>query len=359
MQGNLGDDLMVRVLCERYPKIRFLIYADEAYKERYGDLPNVKVYSPTDRISQYMDRIVWKVKKTDRGMWKLLVKLADVTVYIGGSIFVQHFDDFRNVYGDLELAMRSNKAYVIGANFGPYTDEKFYESYYNEVFHQYEDVCFRDIYSKGLFPEHKNIRYAPDVVFNYQMPENVQEKKQVLFSVISLDEREGKFPLKQYAQVYYDTMAKLAEIFIKKGYVVKFVSFCKFQNDEDAVTKIVDKISEDCHDSVTKLLYDKNHKEVVQAFAESELVVGTRFHSIILGWLAGKKVLPVVYDHKIRKTLKDNQQEFYIEMSELESMTEEKLKDIADKLIAQEYFYSKNLVCESDKQFEALDKFLN
>lgn len=357
MQGNLGDDLMVRVLCERYPQTRFLLYADESYKERYRDLSNVKVYSPTDRISNYIERIIWKVKKKDHGMWRLLVKMADVTVYIGGSIFVQHFDDFRNVHGDLDLARRSKKIYVVGANFGPYTDEKFYEAY-KDVFLEYDGVCFRDSYSKELFKEFPHIRYAPDVVFNYPISQDTIEKKQVLFSVISLKERDGKFPLAQYSEEYDQAMVKLAEIFIKKGYQVKFVSFCKFEKDEDVIQRIVSAIPQEYQKKITTVLYEKSNEEVIRAFEESEIIVGTRFHSIILGWLAKKKVLPIVYNKKITNILADNHVSLSINISELPDMTEDGLEKKVEEIIASKAFCPEQLVKEADKQFQDLDCIL-
>lgn len=357
LAGNFGDDLMVRVLCERYPKTKFLIYANESYKKRYKDILNLKVYSPVDRISKCVDWIVFKIKKTDHGMWKYLLKSSDATVYIGGSIFVQHFDDFRNVYGDLDLAQRSKKAYVVGANFGPYTDEKFYESY-KDIFLKYEGVCFRDTYSKELFKDHENIRYAPDVVFNYKMMTDVEEKKQVLFSVISLDERNGKFPLVQYSKEYYHTMASLAETFIQKGYKVQFVSFCKFEKDEEAIQKILDLIPSKYEKQITKLFYDKDHKQVVHAFAESEIIVGTRFHSIILGWLAQKKVLPIVYNEKITNTLKDNEIDLQINISEMKGLTQKELEEKVNAVIESTAFCPDKLIKEAESQFSDLDKFL-
>ena len=357
LAGNLGDDLMVRILCERYPETRFYVYANESYKERYKDIQNLKVYSPSDRISKILDGLMRKVKKTNDGMWKTMVRLADATVYIGGSIFVHHFDDFRNVHGDLELKRRSKRVYVVGANFGPYTDESFYEAY-KEVFARYDHVCFRDTYSKGLFADYSNVRYAPDVVFNYKLEKKVQQRKQVLFSVISLDERVGKFALCQYSEPYYRTMAKMADIFVEKGYMIKFVSFCQFQNDEGAIKKIIDRMSEEYKKSVSEIYYDTNYKEIVESFAESEIIVGTRFHSVILGWLTEKKVLPVVYDQKIMHTLEDNDFKMYVKMSDLEEMTDQDIEDRIDKVIDSTPFAAGDLVKEAEKQFSDLDDFL-
>lgn len=166
--GNLGDDLLVRILCERYPRTKFLIWADPSYKIRFADLKNLRVFSPNDKLVRYVNRISRKLKKCDNGMWKLLLKSSYATVHIGGSVFVQHQDDFSSAYElDRQLRRLSRRLFVVGANFGPYTDEIYYYKY-KELFQSYDGICFRDCYSKRLFDAFSNIRYAPDVAFNYR-----------------------------------------------------------------------------------------------------------------------------------------------------------------------------------------------
>lgn len=42
---NLGDDLFIKVLCERYPDTRFMIIAPRLYKLVFKDIKNLKVYA--------------------------------------------------------------------------------------------------------------------------------------------------------------------------------------------------------------------------------------------------------------------------------------------------------------------------
>lgn len=355
MAGNLGDDLMVRILCERYPKAKFLLYADSSYKERYMDLKNVKVYSPEDKTSRAVNWLTEKIKKTNNGMWKLLIKRSKCTVHIGGSVFVQHSDDFKLAYDvDYDLRARSKKLYVVGANFGPFTHQEYYDAY-KELFKKYDGICFRDKYSKSLFEEYENIKYAPDVVFNYVMPTGIESKKQVLFSAVHMEDRGGKYSISQYAEEYYSMLAKMAEYYIKHGYGVKFVSFCKLQKDEEAIEEILSRMEEQYRDSAGKLYYDKDEKPIIQAFVESEMIVGTRFHSIILGWLAGKKVLPIIYDDKIMHVLEDNGYDFYIKMNEIMDLD---IDEWSEKLTKHEVFHPEKLVQKASEQFAGLDKLL-
>ncbi len=352
--GNLGDDLLIRILCERYPRVQFRIFADHTYKERFKDICNLSVYSPEDRYVRVMDRIAGGVKHTDRGFWKWMLKTSYATVHIGGSVFVQHQDDFADAYRlDAELCARSKRIFVVGANFGPYEDERYLESY-RELFIKYKGISFRDRYSAGLFPELPQVRYAPDVVFNYHAAAVQKQKHQVLFSVIDMKNRHGKWGISQYDMAYKRFIARLADGYLERGYEVKFISFCRFQGDEEAIKEIRELMGNPDKDRVTECCYDQNLQECIGCFSESEIVIGTRFHSIILGWLMGKKVLPIIYDLKTKYTLEDNDCPFYLQLGNLNSDVEELIGKV-DKLKPSE---NENLIAEAAGQFRALDHIL-
>ena len=355
--GNLGDDLLIRILCERYPGIRFSICADSSYRVRFADLENLRVYAPNDKMVRSIDRILKRIKNCDNGMWKLLVKFSYATVHIGGSVFVQHEDDFSPAYElDRRLRRLSRSLYVEGANFGPYTDESYYHRY-KKLFQIYNGICFRDRYSESLFKEIGNIRYAPDVAFQYRRPGKCkEEKKQVLLSVIYMDSRGGKYSICQYADGYYNLMAGLAEQFIERGYTARFISFCKMQEDEKAIEIVIGRMKDGYKDKVSTFFYDMDIKGCIDQFYESEIVVGTRFHSIILGWLAEKKVLPVVYDRKTQHTLEDLEVKDYIQLDDLERID---VSEAAEKAMSRSILEVESLKRKSELQFSDLDRILS
>ena len=87
---------------------------------------NLKLYSPTERIAVIIDKLLKRIKNIGRGFWKILVKTADVTVHIGGSVFVQHLEDYSPAFQlDETLQRLSKKIIVMGANFGRYFDESY------------------------------------------------------------------------------------------------------------------------------------------------------------------------------------------------------------------------------------------
>lgn len=355
--GNLGDDLLVRILCERYPRTKFLIWADPSYKIRFADLKNLRVFSLDDKVVRYVNRISRRLKKCDNGMWKLLLKSSYATVHIGGSVFVQHQDDFSPAYElDRQLRRLSRRLFVVGANFGPYTDESYYDKY-KELFQFYDGICFRDSYSKRLFGMLSNIRFAPDVAFNYRGEGNsVKVKKQVLFSVIYMESRGGKYSISQYAEEYYTLISSLAEAYIERGYSIKFISFCRMEEDEKAIKIVMDGIRTEYRKALSTYFYDMDGKGCVDQFYESEIVVGTRFHSIILGWMAKKKVLPIVYNMKTLHTLEDMGIKDYILMEELGKVD---VNNVADELMGREAVNVEELKKEAEIQFLDLDRILS
>lgn len=359
--GNLGDDLMVRILCKRYQDIQFGIYAEKNYRKRFQDVPNLKVYSWEDKRASFWNKFWKKIKGTDNGYWKMLLKFSDAVIHIGGSSFVQHYDEFMPLYdSDREIRRLSRKLFVIGVNFGPYTDDNYYRKYY-ELFEKYDGVTFRDHVSYELFKKLPNVRYAPDVVFNYdaEATENIRTKKQVLFSIIELENRGGKFPISQYKDGYESFILRMAEEAAERGYDIKFLSFCEAQGDVRAVQKIIERIPEQYRSRISSATYSGDVKTCIHLIRESEIIIGTRFHSIILGWLLRKKVLPVIYDDKTRHVLQDVDYRPGLELEELEGINACELFERLETMEVIPERKIKSLVKEAERQFWATDEFFD
>lgn len=357
---NLGDDLMVWILCKRYPSVQFCVIADAGYQRVYQDVPNMTVYAYDGRKAKFWDKVWKKCKNTDGGFRKMLMKMSDATIHIGGSSFVQHYDDY-SAFLNTDVTMRrlSKRMLAIGMNFGPYTDESYYKQYY-ELLGRYDGVTFRDSASYRLFEQLPNIKQAADVVFNYGgmhsvSDRTVQEKKQVLFSVIQMDGRDGKFAINQYAEDYKRFMAALAETYLEDGYEVKFISFCGPQGDSEAAKEIISRIREGYKSSVKLYNYETDIEACIRQFDEAQIVVGTRFHSIILGWLKGKKVLPVVYDEKTQNIMNDFEYSVYVKLEELPGID---VKAVRDEIHGMPENQVHQLILDAENQFWAADHIL-
>lgn len=356
--GNLGDDLMVRCLCERYPETNFVLCADGKYKGGFCDIKNLTFYEQEGERARRWNQFWKKVKGTEDGFRKMLIKMSKAVVHIGGSVFVQHFDDYSALFqADLQLRRLSRQMYVVGANFGPYTDENYYKQYH-ELLSCYDGAVFRDRYSKKLFEDLENVAYAPDVVFNYHLSfdKSNDRKKQVLISVISMEGRNNKFAISDYAQDYYTFIENLSRAYIYKGYEVAYISFCQMQQDEEAIKKIRARLAENEKKHTKVYCYrGDNLKECMEAFEESEIVVGTRFHSIIIGELKEKKMIPIIYDQKTRHVLEDQGYTEYVLLDQLKTVDVEQIMKNA-KAISKEL--KEKLVKDAKLQFVYLDNLL-
>ncbi len=357
---NLGDDLMVWILCKRYPSVQFYVIADGGYQKVYQDIPNMTVYAYDGRKAQFWNKVWKKFRNTQDGFRKMLMKMSDATIHIGGSSFVQHYDDY-SAFLNTDVTMRrlSKRMLAIGMNFGPYTDESYYKQYY-ELLGKYDGVTLRDSASYRLFEQLPNVKQAADVVFNYGQMHHVsnkaiQEKKQVLFSVIQMDGRDGKFAIKQYSEDYKRFMITLAEAYLENGYEVKFISFCGPQGDSEAAREMISRIGEQYRDSVKQYNYENDIEECIRQFDEAQIVVGTRFHSIILGWLKGKKVLPVVYDEKTQNIMDDLRYSVYVKLGELHTID---VRTVMNEIHRMPEKQVKQLILDAENQFWAADYIL-
>lgn len=345
-QLNLGDDLFIKILCERYKNTKFYLWANEMYKNLKGiDSKNLKI--------EYADNFFKKaINKMGRefGFQNFLEYLSyrdmDAIVNIGGSIFME------NSYSDIDYKVRErgikkSKYFVLGANFGPYETKRYLERY-REFFKKCEDVCFRDNYSKELFEENIKIRVAKDIVFS--LGEKSDSGDYILISIID-PERKSKIKNENY----FDTLKSFILEAIDSGENIKFISFCKDEGDEEAIVKIRNRIPNKYLSKISEYRYRGDLNEALEIIKKSSSIVATRFHAMILGLAYGKKVLPICYSEKMINVLKDIEFESkYMTMNNLKELNYKTLME-AQPLTEKEILKLKK---EGELHFELLDKFL-
>ncbi len=295
---NLGDDLFIRFLVNRYPKVQFYMWSDKVNKENFKDLQNLHILNREG----WFPNLLQKLRPSFRARLDAIIKNnCNCCIYIGGSIF-QEYPTWKNIVEAWDYQTKHYKYFVLGANFGPYQTEA-YKDGMKQIFHQVEDVCFRDQYSYNLFKESPKVRVAPDILFAQPFPEAVEEKKQIFMSVINCRNRANGFAEK--AEQYQSCIREMIKDYVQNGYRVKLVSFCKEEGDEEICDKLYQELSE-IKENIGLLYYNgKNHEELLYEMAASEYVVGTRFHATVLGLACGKKVLPVIYSDKTKNMLAD------------------------------------------------------
>lgn len=360
---NLGDDLFLYTLLNRYPKVLFSLIADQSYGFlsncfRNIDLNIVETFPLKNGISAWWkQQSLWKNKRDE------LIHDANAMVTIGGSLYMENANsDFRSLLRKERRYLRDKRtashvaecnSYVIGANFGPYHTSRFLHFYRRLFLNYYQDVCFRDKYSADLFSAVPPVRYAPDVLFNTHLPQ-LDKKNKVFISVVDLANSNKFESLSSKAEDYDRLIAAYVRHYTELDYEIVLCSFCQFEGDENGVKKIVQSVSSEGI-KVRVLFYRNNMGEILSELASSSIVIGTRFHAVVLGLLAGANVLPIMYSHKTKHVLEDIgfdiQKAINLKTDDWENISEVNLPEPV-------YHDVTDTVKASAKQFAALDEYL-
>ena len=118
MHQNLGDDLFLQVLLERYPDTGFYLYADQAACKGFSRYENLWAARPRSL------RIRGKLGGAFGRGWHAsdrLASLSAATVLLGGSLFMDPIcPGIRN-----DLFRKDLPYFVLGVNYGPEKTEEY------------------------------------------------------------------------------------------------------------------------------------------------------------------------------------------------------------------------------------------
>lgn len=356
-QLNLGDDLLIKSIIEKYPETLFVIPCRDEYETFFSSYKNVIPVNLNAWLISYIDRLLRRFEDSSYYVLNsfLLIFLNlkyHFTHYIviGGSIFMESSskDKGYNIYKSysrVKKIIKNAKIDIIGCNFGPYRSEQYKQNVY-KVLLFVDDVCFRDRMSYESFPPNKNIRLGNDVVLESMKIPTVEKKKIIGISLISLKERND---LSYLSDSYRNKMGEVISYYVEKNYKVVLFSFCKHLGDLEEAKAILASLNNKQNVSIYN--YEGNLDEALKTFGQMESVIASRFHAVILGMLFNMKIFPIAYSNKTREMLIDY------------SLWEEKY-DIRNfvNLDIQTFLRSFVLSCNvetRESQFKVLDTQLN
>lgn len=373
LNNNLGDDLFIHVLANRYPKQIFCIFSQCGDEVVFPDNV-VNAFGKIDTIlKKISDSFWWKIrrltgitinqKNTCFGRYiskkeKKITNQAKECVLITGSGFIETDHCWNTDYFHNEFDYYARNPILLGCNFGPYKTKKYKEEY-RKLFKLAKDVCFRDNYSKSMFNDLPNTRCEMDIVFNYTLGESLifegqAEKKYILISVVD--------PYKEVEicasnMNYINFLKNCIYYYVQRDFDVVFVGFCKNQKDDKIIEKIIEEINTDIGIHIFNYP-DITYKEVMGLFKYADSVVASRYHAMIIAMLYEKKVYPIAYSEKMVHVLKDIDENAHIALVEdLERLSAEEF------VTNYGYQISKQRLSEvkesANKQFFYLDKLLN
>lgn len=290
---NLGDDLFIRNITERYPDTRFYLLTTQNNRKVFENVKNLKILDKYSRKRMLLNRIRPSLINRLNTWYQ---KRCDAVVYIGGSIFIE-YDTWKNMLNWWNYEVANFPFYVLGANFGPFHNEEYKEGM-DAIFSKMKDVCFRDQYSYKLFSTNSVVRQAPDILFSFHIPQTNIQSGQIVISVINCRNKEDNL-LKSVANDYIAGMTKLIKNFIDYNYTPILVSFCKEEGDEETISEILSCMQPSYSERCSTLFYNGiNYDQILRKIAGSEYIIAARFHALILALAANRPVYPMIYSDK-------------------------------------------------------------
>lgn len=315
--GNLGDDLFVKIFSDYFNNCRInLIVNPRYFPICFGGHVKIHLFSILDAFIGKALSFIDRKSKTALILQEFLnycqckiQKKHDAAVWIGGSLFMGGTQGSELEFQTEkcpEFAINSNlqnngNSFIIGANLGPVYSPEYWDSI-KAVFRRYNHVCLRDYSSYCMVKELSNVQYAPDVIFLTPKPKVSCTGESVVISVIDICRHTTD---KVIISAYYGLLADAASYFADRNVPVTLVSFCEREGDEAAILKLLTSIPDNAN--ISTCFYKGDIDQILKLFAGASFIVGSRFHSVILGFLFEKPVFPIVYNCKTTHYLSDLQ----------------------------------------------------
>lgn len=304
IEKNIGDDLFIQTICNRYPGKRFII----SNKAKYGSLREIdnlefsKVLEwwllfDSVSSSNIIKRCIAKFAKV---FLRFVLGKHDIGVYIVGNAFKNtNYTDSTQLNWLKNRIALTKQFYLLSTNFGPYNDNRWKDEAHI-CFEQVTDICFRDLNSYNLFADLPNVRYAPDAILSLGKQCKEDTNKTILISVIDCNYSSRDIWLKKLSSSYENKIIEIIKQFKEKDYNVILIN-SNTEQDSPASKRIKSHFSSE---SVSVFDYMGDLNKLKELYSSAEYVIGTRLHTIILAWLFDIPVYPIVYDIKVENMLK-------------------------------------------------------
>ena len=329
---NLGDDLFIKMIVERYPMHEF-----------YMKISN---YEFLKKIDQYPNMHVLEGEDTDEELYNSNVDEYDVYIYVGGSIFMEGgkvYNLSEKFYDFVERCKMHKKPFLyVSCNYGPFKTQE-YLNLSKRNFKSCTDICFRDLYSYNMFKDIETVRYAPDFAFTYQINNDNMIKNSIGISLIDLSIREE---LKNKQEDYLKLLINNISNYIEKGKDVYLYSFCQYEGDEKTISFLMNEFKG--NEYLHKIQYNGDIDEFIKMYSKMEYMICSRFHSLVLSCISKQKIFVISYSKKIDNIIKDLEMDLpvihfeditsndVIDLEQFCTIENEKLENIISKAHGQE-----------------------
>lgn len=365
---NFGDDLFVKLFSNYFSENRITLLCNPLYvPHQLGRNVHVSPWSwPIAIIGKLQSKRF--LGKYGAHFLQLLYKRFvawskkdfDACITIGGSLFPDDkpsekyealpFDVPKDCLRSYSFNSRVNtewNEFIIGANLGPVYKKDYFERM-KTCFSGYAHVCLRDYASYYPFRDDPHVQYAPDVGFLHRPSCTATHSDTAIISIMDVSHHTNDPSI---VQTYDAFIASVAAKYAAKGQNVVLLSLCNREGDEAAAQRILKLIPD--NNRIQTYAYHGDISAVFHLYERATVVIATRFHSMIMGFVYNKPVFPIVYNCKMEHYLQDLT--FDSSYATLETLKNFSADDVETCVICECNNHKKY----AHNQFEALKRYLS
>ena len=295
LERNFGDDLMIRILADRFPGHTFYLRCDT--------LENFVSFETTQNI-----RRIGENEDFSR---------FGIHVTIGGSVvrietksrFLIYLRSFRS---QKKFFSQFPRSYFIGGNLGPFLN-KTAQWMACQIISSYTAMSLRDEWSCEFVKKRLKtpVQLRPDIAFSipgHMLGEPAKEKRPPVLGITALNffqDNNNNYHLNRFlAKAADEFIARADSGKLKAKVRVKIFVFCAgFCNDYPSAYDIMENIGG--RGNVEIIAHTGNGDNILRELRECTHMIPVRFHGAIMSLRLGIPFVPVIYDRKIDHMLDD------------------------------------------------------
>lgn len=269
----------------------------------------------------------------------LSVKEYDAFIVLGGSMF-QESKDWNMRITKLAILARifkyfDKKNYITGINFGPSYSKKHLNKSLN-LFEMFDSITVRDKKSYDVINNkvRSSVNLFPDSAFAFEHSisrERVSNSKDKVIGISVLNVNH-----KGLSEVYLKKIREISSTLLGRGYKITYFAYQSdhSHNDEVVIKEIVNNIELNKVSKINIIKYNGvNFKEFFESIEECDVILGTRFHSIITALMLNKPIYPIIYSPKTSDFLNTIQFENGVDWLNIENVDKWSSEEIINNII--------------------------
>lgn len=313
VDNNFGDNLFVQIVASQYPENTFYMVEKEAYAESYR------------MIQEHISNVTVLEKGDSR------LDETEAMYIVGGDLFWDRADYSNLIRQAVEVKKRGGVVAIFGFSLFP---KYVWYTWFDlaVLFSQADFILVRDNISysqlKKKLPWMKVVSGA-DLAFSTDVTSVMEEPVQEHILGVSVRKKIQKDAEYHYLQ-YCKGVAKAVEQYLRENpnHEVRFLALSSGQFDDSAAAKDIMKLcSEKSQERMSCVSFEGDVQQYISEIQKCGKLICTRFHALVFALLLKKPFLPIVYEEKVKRLLKQIQYEGV-------SFTYEEVTDLSKRLEA-------------------------